>query len=135
MTLVTPSQVSCKVSIVSTSILIRQTLLLTSTTLLVIRVLHLMTQVSSIAPTFPSKWFVPLERTPSSPRLASRPATAWSLIPSQKEPPQVWVASASTATATIVALLSRTSCDSFSQGYTGGSSDPSFFYLNSKVEK
>jgi hypothetical protein len=32
-----------------------------------------MMQVSSIAHTFLSKWFVPLERTPSSLRLALRP--------------------------------------------------------------
>ena len=79
MTLVTPSLVFCKVSIVFISILIRQTLVLLvlvlSTTLLVIRVLHLMTQVCSIALTFLFRWFVQLARTPSSLRLALRPVT------------------------------------------------------------
>ena len=37
----------------------------TSTTLLVTRVCSMML-VSSVAPTFPSRWFVPLERTPST---------------------------------------------------------------------
>ena len=75
-TLVTPSLVFCKVSIVYTSILIPLTSLpqtelqVTSTMSLVIRVLPLMTLVCSIAHMFPSRWFVPLERTPSSPRLA-----------------------------------------------------------------
>ena len=92
MTLVTPSLVFCKVSIASISILILQTSLLlmalqvTSTTLLVIRVLRLMTQVCSIAHTFLSRWFVPLVRTPSSLRSASRPATVWLLTHSLKEP-------------------------------------------------
>ena len=57
----------------------------TSITSLVIRVLLLMTLVCSTAHTFLSKWFVPLERTPSSPRLASRPATVLLLTHSQKE--------------------------------------------------
>ena len=69
MTLVTPSLVFCKVSIVYTSILMLQTVLLTSTMLSVIRVLPLTTQVCSTAHMFPSRWFVPLERTPSNPRL------------------------------------------------------------------
>ena len=124
MTLVTPSLVSCKVSIASTSILMLQTWLLTtavwhkeptSTTLLVIRVLHLMTLVCSTAHMFPSRWFVPLERTPSSPRLASRPAMVWLPTHSQKEPPKVWVVSRSTRTATTEEFKSRTSCDSYSQ--------------------
>ena len=121
MTLATPSLVFCKVSIVYTSILILLTLPLltqqaaTSTTLLVIRVLHLMTQVCSIAPTFLFRWFVQLARTPSSPRLALRPATAWSQTHSLKEPPLAQVASELTATATTEELQLRTSCDSYSQ--------------------
>ena len=106
-----------KVSIVSTSTLILLTdlltLLVTSTTLLVIRVLHLMTLVCSTALTFLSRWFVPLERTPSSPKLASRLVMVLFATHSQKEPLRVLDASASTATATISALLSRTSCDPF----------------------
>ena len=114
------------VSIVSTSTLILQTLLLTSTTLLVIRVLHLMMLVYSIALTFPSRWFVLLERTPSSPKLASRLVMVLFPTHSQKEPLRDLDASASTATATISALLSRTSCDPYSHIHTGGSSDPLF---------
>ena len=67
-------------------------LLVTSTTLLVIRVLHLMMLVSSIAHMFLSKWFVPLVRTPSSLRLALRPVMVMLLTHSQKEPIRVLVA-------------------------------------------
>jgi len=132
MTLVTPSLVFCKVSIVFISILIRQTSPLltqvqaTSTTLLVIRVLHLMTLVSSIAHTFLSKWFVPLVRTPSSPRLALRPDMVWSPTHSLKVQPQATEHCKSTPTVTTDVLLLRTSCDLNSQGYTGGSKDPLF---------
>jgi len=126
--------VSCKVSIVSTSILIRQTLLLTSTTLLVIRVLHLMTQVCSIAHTFLSRWFVPLVRTASSPRLALRPVTVSLLTHLQKAPMLVWVVSVLTATATTEELLLRTSCDLYSHELIRGSFGTLFFYLNKKVE-
>jgi len=82
-----------------------------SITSLVIKVLHLMTLDCSTVLTFPFRWFAPLERTPSNPRLVSRRATASSQTHSQKEPLKVLDASASTATATIVALPSRTSCD------------------------
>ena len=134
MTLVTPSQVFSKVSIVSTSILIRQTSLLTSTTLLVTKVLHLTTQVCSTALTFLSRWFVLLARTPSSQKSALRLATVSLQTHLQKAPPKVLALLRATATATTVALLSRTSCDPFSQGYTRGSSDPLFLYLNKNVE-
>ena len=90
---------------------IRQTLLLTSTTLLDIRVLHLMMQDSSIVLMFPSRWFAPLGRTPSNLKSALRPVMVLLLTPSQKEPLQAQVVSVSTATATIVALLLRTLCD------------------------
>jgi len=126
MTLVTPSLVFCKVSIVYTSILILQTLLLTSTTLLVIRVLPLMTQVSSTAHTFLSKWFVPLVRTPSSPRLASRPVTVLLLTHSQKEPPLVQVPSTVTLTVTTEESRSPTSCDSFHNSIQRVLRDPLF---------
>jgi len=112
MTLVTPSLVFSKVSIVSTSILMLQTLLLISTTLLVIRVLAHTTQVSSTAHMFLSRWFVPSVRTPSSPRLASRPVTVLLLTHSQKELPQVSEDSASTQTVTTEESRSQTSCDS-----------------------
>jgi len=127
MTLVTPSLVFCKVSIAYTSILILQTPLLTSTTLLVTRVLPLMTQVCSIAHTFLSKWSVPLVRTPSSLRLASRPVMVWSLTHSQKEPTRVSVLCTSMQTATIVALLLRTSCDPLDSHFFKRTLGSSFF--------
>ena len=132
----TPSLVQSKVSIAYISTHIRQTWLLitavwhkdpTSTTLLVIRVLRLMMQVSSIAHMFLSKWFVPLVRTPSSQKSASRPVTV--LLPTHSLKVQTRVSEdcVLTATATIVALQLRTSCDPFHKGYTG---DPkgSLFY-------
>ena len=54
-----------------------QTELPISITLLVIRALHLMTQVCSIAHTFLFRWFVQLERTPSSLRSDLRLVTVW----------------------------------------------------------
>ncbi len=85
----------------------------TSITSLVIRVLPLMTQVCSTAHTFPFKWFVLLERTPSSPKLDLRPATVLFPTHSPKEPRTHAVVNSSlTRTATIVALPLRTSCDS-----------------------
>jgi len=108
---------------------IRQTLVLISTTLLVIRVLHLMTLVSSTAHTFLSKWFVPLVRTPSSPRLALRPATAWSQTHSRKEPPLALALLPRTSTVTTEESRFRISCDLDSHIYQGGLRTP-FFYLN-----
>ena len=126
MTPVTPSLVFSKVSIVSTSILIRQTSLLTNTTLLVTKVLHLTTQVCSTAHTFPFRWFVPLARTASNQKLDSRPATVSSQTHLHRVLLRDLVLLRATATATTVALPSRTLCDPFSQGYTRGSSDPLF---------
>ena len=108
---VTPSQVHCLVSSAYTSILTLQTTLLTSITLLVIRVLPLMTLDSSIVLMFPSRWFVPLERTPSILKIGSRLATVWLLTPSHKEPQLALVLLPPMLTATTVAFLSRTSCD------------------------
>jgi hypothetical protein len=115
-TLATPLLVLSTVSIRSTSILMLQTTVLFSTTLLVIRVLHLMTLVYSTAHTFLFRWFVQLDRTPSNPRLALRPATAWSLTHSQKEPIRRSALSRLPPTATTVAFPSRTLCDP--SGYT-----------------
>ena len=129
MTPVTHSLVFSKVSIVYTSILILQTpelAPLTSITLLVIRVLHLMTQVCSIAHTFLSRWFVQLARTPSSQKLASRRATAWLLTPSHRAMHKVLAHSPLTLTATTEEFALRTSCDSYSQELSRGSSDPLF---------
>ena len=102
----------------------------TTTTLLVTRVLPLMTLDSSTAHTFPCRWSVPLTMAPSNPKLASRPATAWSRTHSQKELLKVPCGSPRTLTATIVVLRSPTSCDlntSVRVKEVEGSSDPSFF--------
>ena len=127
MTLVTPSLVFYSVSSASTSILMLQTLLLTSTTLLVIRVLPPMTQVSSTAPTFPSRWSVPLERTPSSPRLALRLVTVLLLTPSLKAQTLVSAHLLLTQTVTTEESKFRTSCDSSSH-ISQRSFGTSFFY-------
>jgi len=66
---------------------IRQTLLLTSSTLSVIRVLAHMTLVCSIAHMYLYRWYVPLARTPSSLRSALRPVTEWLLTHSLR----VWL--------------------------------------------
>jgi len=129
MTLATPSLVCYKVSIVYTSILILQTCLtalVPSTTLQVIRVLPLTTQVSSTAHMSPSRWFVPSVRTPSNQRLDSRLATASSRTHSQKEQQQAVAHLPSTPTATTEESRSQTSCDSFSHIFFRGSSDPLF---------
>ena len=86
--------------------------LVTSTMLLVIRVPPLMMQVCSTAHMYLCRWYVQLERTPSSLRLASRPDMVWLLTPSLKEPLRVLVDSRSTATDTTEESWSRTSCDS-----------------------
>ena len=130
MTPVTPSLVFSLVSSASTLTHMLQTVLLLSTTLLVIRVLHLMTLVSSTAHTFLSRWSVPSVRTPSSPRLASRPVMVSLLTHSQKAPiPPTLVVLPPTATATIVAFLLQTSCDLDSHIYQEGLRTL-FFYLN-----
>src|SRR6056300_1452996 len=124
MTLATPLLVQSMVSTASTSILMPPLVVPkpTSTTLLVIRVLHLMTQVCSIAHTFLSKWFVPLVRTPSSLRSALRPVMVLLLTHLLKVQTLAQVVCWSTRTVTTDVLLLRTSCDLISQGYCGGSS-------------
>ena len=120
MTPVTPSLVYLPVSIASTSIhiLLMQLAVRTvsSTSLLVIRVLHLMTQVCSIAHMFLSKWFVPLARTPSSLRSDSSLVMVLLLTHSLALlvvlPP---VVSSRTTTVTTDVLLFPTSCDLFSR--------------------
>ena len=76
-----------------------------------------MTLVCSTAPTCPCKWSVPLVRTPSNRRSASRPATAWSRTPSPKAPPKAAVLLPLTPTATIVVCWLTTSCDPFTKLY------------------
>ena len=77
----------------------------------------LTTQVYSTALMFPSKWFAPLVRTPSNPRLDSRLATASSRTPSLRVLPRAWEPSSpATPTATIVASRLPTSCDSCPTG-------------------
>ena len=70
-----------------------------------------MTLVCSIAPTFPFRWFAPLERTPSSPRLASRLATVSLRTPSLKAPKHNSANLTSTQTVTTDVLQLRTLCD------------------------
>ena len=117
MTRVTPSLVFCKVSIAYTSILILLTLppvmphLATSIMFVDIRVLALMTLAFSTALTFHYRWCVQLVRTPSSRKLALRPATGSLPPPSQKELPKVSEHLVLPRTATIVALLLRTLCE------------------------
>ena len=130
MTLATPSLVFSKVSTASTLTHIRQTYLATSTTLQVIRVLHLMTQVSSTAHTFLSRWSVPSVRTPSSPRLASRPATVLLLTHSQKAPTLAVALLPVTPTVTTEESRSPTSCDFDSHIFLRGVRKDPFFYLN-----
>ena len=62
-------------------------------------------------PYVPSRWFVPLERTPSSPRLDSRLVMVLLLTHSQKEPTLLLALSASIQTVTTDVLLLKTSCD------------------------
>jgi hypothetical protein len=131
MTPVAPSQVLCKASIAYTSILIQvditpvQTVV--STTLLVIRVHLLMTQVSSTAHMYPFRWYVQLVRTPSNQKLASRPVMVWLPTHSQK----VWIKVSedckSMQTVTTEEFKSRTSCDSGLHISSEGLSRPSFF--------
>ena len=124
--LVTPSQVF---STVVTEYTLTHMLLITArinTTLLVIRVHHLMTQVCSIAHTYLSRWSVQLVRTPSSPRLASRLVTALLQTPSQKEPMLVLAVSSATPTVTTEESRLQTSCDSFSR-FSQRSFGTSFF--------
>jgi len=138
MTLVTPSLVFLLASIAYTSILmlVVRTLFLVqqamvSITSSVIRVLHLMTQVCSIAHTFLSRWFVLLVRTPSSQKSDLRPATAWSLIHSlvlTKEP--ILVLSSLTTTVTTEESRLQTSCDPFHIKFLRGFFGTLFFYLN-----
>ena len=100
-----------------------------STTLLVIRVLLLMTLVCSTAHTFLFRWFVPLVRTPSNLRLDSRLATESLLTHSRKAPLLAQAHSPVTPTVTTDVLRFPTSCDSsshISQRVFG----PSFFCLN-----
>jgi len=85
--------------------------LATSIMLLVTKVHHLMMQESSTAHMYLCRWYVQLERTPSSPRLASRPDMVWLLTHLLKAPPRVWVDCRSMLTATTEELLLRTSCD------------------------
>ena len=129
MTLVTPSQVYLLVSTEYTSIHIPPTEVTISISLLVIRVLHLMTQVCSIAHMFPSRWFVPWERTPSNLRLALRLVTVLLLTHSQKvlllSP--ILVDSRSTQTVTTEESPSETSCDPRFTYFTETPSGVSFF--------
>ena len=113
MTPVTPLLVYLLVSIAFTSTHMLLTLLLASTMSSVIKVLHLMTQVCSIAHTFLSRWFVPSVRTPSK-KSDSRLATASLRTHLPKEPTRLkQVVLRVMPTPTIRELSSITSCDLF----------------------
>jgi len=131
MTPATPSQVFWWASGEYISIHIQQTYQILSITLLVIRVLHLMMQASSIAHMFPSRWFAPLERTPSSLRLALRPVMEWFTTHSQTRVLlQVLLLTTEfllVRTATTEEFLLRTSCDLISQSFLGGPFRTPFF--------
>jgi hypothetical protein len=87
----------------------------------------LMTQDSSTAHMFLSKWFVPLVRTTSSQKLDLRPVTEWLQTHSLKALLRVLVVLLLTQTATIVELQSKISCESFSQDYMRPPSGGLFF--------
>ena len=89
-----------------------QTLLTSTSTLQVIRAHLLMMQVSSTAPMSLCSKSERSTLTPSSPRLASRLATAWSPIPSLKVLPRAAAHLPLTPTVTIVVCRLQTSCDS-----------------------
>ena len=129
-TLVTPSLVFSKVSIVYTSILILQTLIPTSTTLLVTRDLAHTTQVSSTAHMYLSRWFAPSVRTPSSQRLASRLVTVSLRTHSQKEPIRVSEDFLQTRTVTTDVSRLQTSCDHSSHISWGSFGIPFFMQIN-----
>jgi hypothetical protein len=73
---------------------------------------------SSIVLMFLSKWFVPLVRTTSNPKLDLRPAMEWLQTHSLREPVKVLVVSMLTKTVTIAELRSKILCEFFSQDYT-----------------
>jgi len=100
-------------SVVSRSILIHTSLLTSpaNSLLLVTKVLTLMMLVCSTAHTFLFRWFVLLVRTPSSPRLASRPDMVWLLTHLQMVLIRIWVPSRLVLTDTTEELLLRTSCE------------------------
>jgi len=120
-----------KVSIEYTSTHILQTVLIFSITLQVIRDLLLMMQVCSIAHTFHYRWFVQLERIPSSQKLDLRLATAWSQTHSLKDLLLVLVALRPTLTYTTDVYKLRTLCKRVAYIlYRDSPSGGSFFYLN-----
>jgi len=131
MTLATPLLVFSKVSTESTSTHIRQTLLLTSSTLSVIRVHLLMMLVSSTAHMYLSKWYVPLVSKPSNQKSDSRLVMESLRIHLRRVLPLLLLETIFQPTPTFTTEESRlqTSCESFSQGYRGPHMG-SFFYLN-----
>ena len=110
-------------------ILTLQTLLTSTSTLQVTRVLLLTTQVCSIALTFLFSRFVQLTLTPSSPRSASRLATAWSRTPSPRVLPRAAAHSPLILTSIIVVFRLQTSCDKYSLVRDGGDLRVPFFLL------
>ena len=103
-----------QVSSESTSTHMLQTLLLHSTTLQVIKVHHLMTQVYSTAHTFLYRWYVVWEQTVSNQRLDSRLVTEslqTHLLKEQHSPHLVFFHV--TATYTTEELKLQTLCNSY----------------------
>ena len=132
MTPVAPSQVHCKVSIAYTSILIQvvttpvQTVV--NTTLLVIRVHHLMTQVSSTAHMYLFRWYVQLVRTPSNQKLRLQDPLWSGCQPIRRRSGSgSWKTATSMQTVTTEEFKSRTSCDSGLHFHQRVFRDPLFF--------
>ena len=100
-----------------------------TTMLLVIRVLPHMTQVSSTAHMYPSRWSDQLVLTPSNQKLDLRLATVWLLTHSLFSLTVLLTLRHLLlhATSTIVVLELRTSCDSRSQINTRGTERSPFF--------
>ena len=85
----------------------------TSTMLLVTKVLHLTMQVCSIAHTFLYRWFVQWERTPSSQKSGLRLVMVWLLTHLLKDLHKDLVLLQLTLTVTTEELLLQTLCKSY----------------------
>ena len=92
--------------------------LVTSTTQLVTKVPAPMMLVSSTALMFHYRWSEQWVRTPSSPRLASRPDMVWLLTHSQKVQQEDLADLPLTPTATTEELQLRTSCEPLCWSHT-----------------
>ena len=113
--LLEPSMVSSEFTLTHTLLTLHLVTLIptlvTSTTQLDTKVLAHMMQDYSTAHMYLSRWYVLWEKTPSSPRLASRPDMVWLLTHLQKEQQEYLADLPLTPTATTEELQLRTSCD------------------------